>query len=207
MHTLESDGQYASFFPELFVVLCIRENGNLERAVVVNFSPFLRLPVWWSDISLIPIQKRWRHITTSSSRNNVNAICSKYDVVPITLLWPLAFHYPIVGDNRTNDWLRCSVAEMDRYRGTGWMGSDDNAETVARHCAWCDCTAIYEPQLEPWRQISSASVAINMAENNVFARDLTKMQAFGKIILYCVSLFDGMWLEEIWIRSWDEETS
>jgi hypothetical protein len=84
--------------------------------VVVNFSVFLRLPVWWSDISLIPIQKQWRHITSSSSRHNVNAICSKYDVVPITLLWPLASHYPIVGDNRTNDWLLCCVAETDRYR-------------------------------------------------------------------------------------------
>lgn len=108
----------------------------------------------------------------------MNAICSKYDVILIILLWVII----VLMIGRLAVWQRWTDTQEIR-----WMGSDDNAETsVARHCARCDRNAIYEQQLEPWRQISSASVAIIMAENN---GDSLLRDCWRKIISCFVSVF------------------
>jgi len=135
-------------------IVKIRRTIDLERIVMAHFRLLSRylarnrsgnwwkgcspLPLEWGSISLYSIQKQWRHYMTSSLQNTVNEIRGNHDayddVFPFTLLWPLAYYYPIVDNNRTNDWLPCCVAEMDRSWRMEWMGQGNNAGTVTRHC-------------------------------------------------------------------------
>lgn len=158
---------YHNVYTEDFLNRKIWETIDWERILMAHFgllSRYLarkRSGYWWKGcsplplkrgaISLHPIQKQWRHYMTSSLQNNVNEIRCNHDayddVFPITLLWPLAFYYPIVDDNRTNDWLPCCMAEMDRSWRTGWMEQGNNARTVTRHCVGSAYKATASPSV------------------------------------------------------------
>jgi len=76
----------------------------------------------------------WRHHYRTLWMRFVVTMTRMMTWFSFTLLWPLSLYYPIVDNNRTNDWLPCCVAEMDRSWRMVWMGQGNNARTVTRHC-------------------------------------------------------------------------